>query len=297
MSDNKLNLANLRTKLKELKEGNKGISLDVQKKFALIPEYDMEHPDRSVIRILPAGDTNENFFSETSLHRIGMQNIHCPKFKGDPCPVCQYISELWNTKDQENIDRARQIKARKRYYFNVIVRERVITDEKTGKDVVEKDAGPLIFSCGVKLFEKFLKTILDDEEYGDITDLRNGWDFRIIKEIKDGYPNYDDSKPKRDPSPAGTKEQMAQWMGELHNLSELIKYKTTDELIKELQTYRSSFENTDDSFNNAVFGNTDSNENNSTPQNVENNEEEKNNEDGEGITDDFMEELRRMREE
>ena len=237
-----VDIAALRSKLQELK--GKGGNQEFLQKYWRALEFDATNSIRSTIRILPGqvgpGDEQEPFFVETLLHRINGKNIHSPRLLNKPCPIQDYIKKLWAQAEQypENVAVAREIKARKRFYMNIIARERIIISQETGKEELRKNDGPLIFSCGVKLFEKILKTMIDEEEYGDITSLTQGFDLKVIMEIRDGYPNYDDSRPVRESSPAGTDEQMNNWMLNIHNLKELINIPTYEELENELAIYR-----------------------------------------------------------
>lgn len=233
-----VNIASLRAKLKEIKTGKSQQNFEYMEKFWYPPEYDPDKPQRSVIRILPSAKEGSDFFVETLLYRINNKNFHSPRLKNMPDPISEYTRALWATGDEENIKIARELKAGKRFYMNVIARERVVLNSETGKEEVRKDDGPLIFSCGVKVIERILKAIVDEEEYGDIIDLKKGYDFRVIREKRDGYPNYDDSKPVKNPSPAGTNEQILKWMENLHDLNELIKISSYEELKRELDIFR-----------------------------------------------------------
>ena len=131
--------------------------------------------------------------------------------------MCDLSFKLWNTKDEGNMAIARQIKARKRFYLNAVERE-------TG-DVK-------ILSVGIKLFSKILDCFFD-EDYGDITDLKTGNDFKIVKDKSGEWPNYDKSSPKPTKSPAGSDAEIARWMDELHDIQGLVKVASYEEL-KEL---------------------------------------------------------------
>jgi len=238
-----LNVAELRQKLQELKTGKKTQNTEYLKKFFNVPEFDENNVKRSTARILPGGINEEDnerlpFFTETLLHKINMKNVHCPRKIGKPCPICEYVRALWATNDPEKIAVARELKAKKRFYLNVIARERSILNLETGKEETKINDGPLIYSCGVKVMEKILRDIVDDE-IGDITDLKHGYDFRIIKEVNiSGYPGYDSSKSSKKSTPAGTEEEITRWMGELNDLNSLIKYSTHEELVLELSTFK-----------------------------------------------------------
>jgi hypothetical protein len=178
----------------------------------------------SVVRVLPAKDeATQEFYAETAIHRLNDKNYHCPRVKGGKCPVCDTYYNMWKEinaigketpKGKELQDLARQIKSRKRYYMNVIDR---------------RDESVKILSVGQKLFGKVLDCFFD-EDFGDITDMKEGWDFKIVKDTQGQWPNYDKSSPKPKQSEAGTDAQNAKWMDELHDIHGLVKVADYDEL-------------------------------------------------------------------
>ena len=160
-----VNLDELRKKYDAIQKAQSGGggNDDFLKKFFMMEE------GTSVIRVLPAKEDSDNeFYAETAIHRINDKNYHCPRVKGGDCPVCDLYYRLWKVEGpmkDEAQDLARQIKPRKRYYMNVVDR---------------RDSSVKILSMGMKLFGKILDCFFD-EDYGDITDLKEGWDFKVIK--------------------------------------------------------------------------------------------------------------------
>lgn len=236
-----LNMIELRAKLNELKGVNNNRNFDFLEKFYNPPEWNDTLASRSTMRILPGKKTesnnSESFFTETLLHKINGKNYHCPRKIGRPCPVCEYNRALWATEKDENIAIARDLKAKKRFYMNVIARERIVANKETGENEVRLNDGPLIYSCGVKVFEKILKFIVD-EEYGDITNLIEGYDFQVRKEKQGDWPNYDDSRALKNSSIAGSEDEIATWMDNLHDLNTLIRHESYDDLKLQLDIYR-----------------------------------------------------------
>jgi hypothetical protein len=95
--------------------------------------------------------------------------------------------------------------------------------------VDRRDESVKILSVGQKLFGKVLDCFFD-EDFGDITDLKEGWDFKIVKDTQGQWPNYDKSSPKPKQSEAGSDAQTATWMDELHDIHGLVKIADYDEL-------------------------------------------------------------------
>ena len=150
------------------------------------------------------------FYSETKIHRVydedgTVHNYHCLKVHGDSCPLCDTYYGLWKTGSKDDETTARQIKPRARYYMNVVDRE--------SGDVK-------ILSVGIILFKKMIAAMLD-EDFGDITDLQEGLDFKIIKQMEGQWPRYDQSAPRPKSSPTGSNSEVAAYMESLHDIFSL----------------------------------------------------------------------------
>ena len=202
----------LRAKHEELSNPGKGTSnADFLSKFIQLQD------GTNAIRILP-GKEDELFYAETKIHRVpdgqgGTKNVHCRKIHGEPCPMCDAYYSLWKEPYKDE-DLARQIKPRARYYMNVVDRE--------SGDVK-------ILSIGVILFKKIIAAMLD-EDFGDITNLDTGHDFKIVKIMEGQWPKYDQSQPRPKSSPAGSKAEMAAWMDSLHDVHALVKLEDYEEV-------------------------------------------------------------------
>ena len=209
-----VNLDELRKKYDQIQKAQSGGggNDDFLKKFFMMEE------GTSLIRVLPSPEgTEQEFYAETAIHRINDRNYHCPRVKGHDCPVCDLYYRLWKVEGpmkDEAQDLARQIKPRKRYYMNVVDR---------------RDESVKILSMGMKLFGKILDCFFD-EDYGDITHLTEGWDFKVVKDTQGQWPNYDKSAPKPKQTAAGSDKQIAEWMDELHDIHGLVKLPEYDEL-------------------------------------------------------------------
>jgi hypothetical protein len=201
-----IDLDALRAKHEEL-SGNKpaGGNADFLSNFIQLLE------GTNSVRILPGKDEDTMFYAETKIHRVPtgdgqVKNVHCRKIHGEPCPLCDAYYSLWKEPNKDE-DLARQIKPRSRYYLNVV-------DRETG-DVK-------ILSIGVILFKKVIAAMLD-EDFGDITDVASGHDFKIVKTMEGQWPKYDQSQPRPKSSEAGSKAEVAAWMDSLHDIHALVK--------------------------------------------------------------------------
>tara|TARA_Y100000034_G_C6827447_1_gene373196 strand:+ start:170 stop:922 length:753 start_codon:yes stop_codon:yes gene_type:complete len=211
-----IDLDALRKKHEELTRQNVGGGSDFLANFMQLKE------GTNVVRILPGTEDDSEFYAETKIHRITdeegkVSNVHCRKVHGENCPLCDVYFALWKTGSDDDANTARQIKPRNRYYLNVV-------DRETG-DVK-------ILSIGIKIFQKIIGAMLD-ADYGDISDLQEGHDFKVIKNTEGQWPNYDNSVPRPRPEPAGSDVEVATWMDSLHDIQALVRFEDYEE-VKEV---------------------------------------------------------------
>ena len=223
-----IDLKKLREKYEELDKTNEGGSNDS-------PYVKLKDGDNNV-RLLPGLDGQE-WYAETAIHRIPQdgqkwdKNVHCRRIHGEECPICDVYYQLWDgindgSSDDPDADKklASKIKARSRYYINVINKE-------------EDDNPVQILSVGVKLFKSMVGVMMD-EDFEDITDLETGNDYKIVKKEVEGYPNYDQSRPRPAKSKAlDSKKAVAEAMDSLNDIQSLVRledYSETKRIAEEL---------------------------------------------------------------
>jgi len=207
-----IDLDALRAKHAELSNTGGNANSDFLSNFLQVQE------GTNAVRILPGKDEDTLFYAETKIHRVPdangqVKNHHCRKIHGEACPICDAYFALWKTGRTEDEDTARQIKPRARYYMNVVDRE---------------SGNVKILSIGVILFKKIIAAMLD-EDFGDITDVNSGHDFKIIKIMEGQWPKYDQSQPRPKSSEAGSKAEIAGWMDSLHDIHALVKLEDYEE--------------------------------------------------------------------
>jgi hypothetical protein len=234
-----------------------------------------------VARLLPPAK-GKKFYCATRTHRFVKdprqkrgRNFHCPrelvtakngkKIWVDtdpkcPCPACMYARGVWAEVEaaggketaEGKLHHAEysRIKAIERYYYNCMVR---FYDKKGN---LEKSEGPKILSIGKTLHQRILRAIIGDPKagpagkgLGDVSDIKNGRDFIIVKKFREGseYPYYDESK-FQDPSPLGTPEEVNVWLENLHDLASLRVVKPVEEIDIALQKYTGALPDDDTSF-------------------------------------------------
>jgi hypothetical protein len=179
------------------------------------------------------------------------RNIHCPKvlqggkYVGE-CEICKYYNWLWKqSEDRASRSRSvrppgqgRAIKPTERYYYNCIVRSQV--NPKT--EQVEKNVGPKILSVGKMVHKMIVRAIVGaprstSRPLGDVTDVKEGRDFKIVKRMVQGANGVPAVQRVQVPGQVAARhqEQVAKWLGNLHDLQALRVLKTPGELEHELK--------------------------------------------------------------
>ncbi len=226
-----LNLDKLREAHAKLNEsgggGNEG-------KYVILQE------GTNLVRILPPKDPEDLFFSETKIHRVkdeegNNRNFHCRKVHNEECPLCDAYFELWKKhnslfKDKEEAKKgtsefkkaARSLRPGQRFYMNVVDRN----DDNKVK----------ILSVGIKVMDKILADMTGD--FGDITDLKDGKDFKVIKEAQGKeWPSYDKSGTRPVSEPAGTPQEIAAFLEQIHDIKSLVKVESMEDARKIANLY------------------------------------------------------------
>lgn len=155
------------------------------------------------IRLLPPWDSLTNkLFKKVGYHSIeGANRILCPReIDNNPCPICEVVFKLYKSKRDEDIARAREWRAVRRFFWNIVVRS-------------EESKGVQKFGCGIKLAQR-INDIIFKELNKDITDPDTGHDLMLVKQKIGDFPDYSRSYPIHSPSPLGNKE----WLDDLYDL-------------------------------------------------------------------------------
>ena len=224
-----INLDQIKLLHQQLNENKGG---EFTNNFLQIPEGTKEKPF-TLVRLLPSKDEDVPFFTRTSFHRFEKAGpegrdltFHCNKIHNEQCPLCDLYFSTWaHVRDIES-DKSLQkkhplaqfanyLRAKDRFYFNVLER---------GTDEIK------ILSCGIQLFNRIVETI-SDPDYGDITDVQTGFDFKIIKGSNGGYPSYTSSAPRPKSEPlASSKKRIEEILDSQHDISEMVKKHEYEEL-------------------------------------------------------------------
>ena len=159
----------------------------------------------------------------------------CPKTVTDgsdarnwnvPCPVCDYVSELYDSGEEEDRHLASNMKAKKRVLLNVVPLE-------------QQDKGVRIYECPTTLFD-IMKKYWTSKKWGNLADAIAGYDFVIVRKGSGLQTNYDSSYAIDDES----KIQDIKWQSSTNDLIAEVTPKSYDALKTIMETGEDPEENT-----------------------------------------------------
>lgn len=215
-----MNLAAIKGRLEALNQEN-GNRVDNSDKFW------KPAVGKATVRVVPSKFDPEDPFTELKFHNtIAKFPILALSNFGEQDPVEDFIEKLRETSDKENWSLSGKISPRPRYFVPVIVRG-------------EEEKGVRIWSISTTIY-KALLTIAADEEYGDFTDIVNGFDMVVEKTPAAGPGQFPEItvRAKRNSSPLSEdKSEVKTWLEEQPKPIELFRKSTYDYIKKQLKAY------------------------------------------------------------
>jgi len=202
------------------------------------PTVDKAGNGYAVLRFLPATEGQElpwvrywdhGFKGPTGLWYIenSLTSI------GQPDPVGELNSRLWNSGIESDKDRARDQKRRLHYVVNMLVVQDPSNPQNEGK--------VFLYKFGKKIFDKIMDSMqpeFADEKAVNPFDFWEGADFKLKIRNVEGYRNYDKSEFA---APSALKDgddaQLEAIYNQLHDLAEFAdpkNYKSYDDLKAKL---------------------------------------------------------------
>lgn len=183
------------------------------------------------IRFVPSLLNKNNPFQEIYMHYgVGKYPIVALSNWGEQDPIVDFTKKLRTTSDSENWRLAKKLDPKLRVFAPVIVRG-------------EEDKGVRLFEFSKTIYMELL-SIADDEDYGDFTDVSEGFDFIVNASKVQDRPGFGLSlrpKPKQTPLSEDA-NQVNTWLNtQPLLLEERYKY-TYDKLKDELQNFISGNE-------------------------------------------------------
>lgn len=152
---------------------------------------------------------------------------------GQPDPVSELNSKLWNSGIESDKDQVRKQKRRQHYAANILVISDPANPANEGK--------VFLFQFGKKIFDKIMDVLqpqFQDEEPVNPFDFWEGADFKLKIRNVEGYRNYDKSEFSA-PAPlfGGDDEKLEAVYKQLHSLAAYTdpkNFKSYEELSRKL---------------------------------------------------------------
>lgn len=160
-------------------------------------------------------------------------SVLCPNTYGETCPIDEYRSKIYNTKNEAEIERIKPIRRNENWLCNVFVVKDPTNPENQGQMKVLR--------FGKQLYNVISAAISgdDSDEFGSkVFDLsENGCSLRIKVEGNDGgYPQYTASR-FMSPSALEGVDDIEQLYASAKDLDTVFEHKTREEIQATLNTH------------------------------------------------------------
>lgn len=130
------------------------------------------------LRLMNQGPDKELGLEVIQFYLPGKGGYISPATFGEPCPMMERYQELKNSKNEEDMELAKALAPRKRY----IVGGTLYKDQK-GKEVdTDNICKPILIPRAV--YQDIVDLFLDEDDWGDPTDEREGYDIKITRSGK-----------------------------------------------------------------------------------------------------------------
>lgn len=228
-----MDLSKIKNRLDNLNQASKPRSTE-KKDYTLI-YWKPKAEGKFQIRFVPSKLNKDNPFQEIFMHYgVGKFPIVALTNWGENDPIVEFSKKLRTSSDSENWRLAKQLDPKMRVFAPVIVRG-------------EEEKGVRLFEFSKTLYMELL-SVADDEDYGDFTDINQGFDFVVTATKVQDRPGFGLSlrpKPKQTPL-SDNADTIKTWLeNQPLLLEERYKY-TYDKLKEELQTFISGGEDQED---------------------------------------------------
>ena len=228
-----MDLNKIKSRLDNLNQAAK--PKNTEKKDYTLVYWKPKEEGKYQIRFVPSKINKDNPFQEVFMHYgVGKYPIVALTNWGEDDPIVEFTKKLRKSSESENWRLAKQLDPKMRVFAPVIVRG-------------EEDKGVRLFEFSKTIYMELL-SIADDEDYGDFTDVAEGFDFVVNASKVQDRPGFALSlrpKPKQTPLSSDA-SQIKTWLeNQPILLEERYKY-TYDKLKEELQTFISGGEEKED---------------------------------------------------
>ena len=228
-----MDLNKIKSRLDNLNQASK--PKQTEKKDYTLVYWKPKAEGKYQIRFVPSKINKDNPFQEIFMHYgVGKYPIVALTNWGEDDPIVDFTKKLRKSSESENWRLAKQLDPKMRVFAPVIVRG-------------EENKGVRLFEFSKTIYMELL-SIADDEDYGDFTDINQGFDFVVNASKVQDRPGFALSlrpKPKQTPLSEDA-SQITTWLeNQPILLEERYKY-TYEKLKEELQNFISGGEEKED---------------------------------------------------
>ena len=182
------------------------------------------------IRIVPSKFDKQNPFKEVYLH-YGLSKfpIYALTNWGEKDPIVEFAKQLRGTNDRANWQLAKKLDPKMRVFVPIIVRG-------------EEEKGVRLWEFGKETYMQLL-ALAEDEDYGDFTDINEGFDFTleaVMGDVGGRQALKSTIRPKRKTSTLSDDvKQIEEWLENQPNILEMQEKfkKSFDDLKSILQNF------------------------------------------------------------
>lgn len=134
-------------------------------------------PGTKRVRVLPTGDENDFVMEVTQFYLGGeIKGVFSPATFGKPCAIMEAYEELKKSDDPDDKELAKKFVPKKKYLMPVIVYK-----DTKGKELDTDNSGKLV-QLTKGLYEDIIDLYLDEDDWGDMTDKKIGYDLKLVRE-------------------------------------------------------------------------------------------------------------------
>lgn len=127
------------------------------------------------LRLLPVGEDNDIAFEIISFWLGDAGEVLSPATFGEPCALMEEYTKLKNSSDPDDMDIAKKLVPRSKYVIPVIMYK----DDK-GK-TVDAENSKRLFQIAGGTYQDIIDLYLDEDEWGDMTNPKEGYDIKITR--------------------------------------------------------------------------------------------------------------------
>jgi len=181
----------------------------------------------SIVRLVPWKERADNPFIELYFHYLGRKTHLSPITHGKPDPIAEFADKLRSTGDKDDWNFSKQFSPKLRTFVPIIVRG-------------EEDKGVRFWGFGKMVYTELLQ-VINDEDWGDISDPQSGHDVSVdfIPEKKSDTAYAQTKclvKPKETPLSKDA-EQVKKWLTEQPDIDEIFEEPSYEELATFLEKF------------------------------------------------------------